>query len=127
MNDELKQKMLEYLQSLESTAQSAAKEIPLVVNEYIQWEMASNLTLACVFLVIFTISFVILCISVRKVFLESSDLTHDQEFAYMLTFIFSLFTSVMFLVGLMITSHNYAKIKYAPRVVILEKISEIVK
>jgi hypothetical protein len=124
IDEELKNKLTEYLVSLESGLKSAkdfsTEQVPLVVQEYLNWIFWSNLALLLLFITIF--SFMVFVINqIRK--RVSDDNATDCYFVMFFIGLFSLFP----LLGLMECGAKAMKVKIAPRIVIIEKVADLVK
>lgn len=115
----LKQKLVEYMGSLESAVKSAGDvvvdEFPKVVEEYLRWNAVSN-GIGAVVSGLVLMAFVMLFISLWR------KLRVDEQPVLMLFTIPFVFLPI-FLVG---CSYNLIKVTVAPRVVILEKIADMV-
>ena len=125
MNDELKQKMVEYLEQLESGLKTAAdfsaEQAPLVVQEYLNWMFLNSLAGGvCCGLAALVLSF-----AATKV-VQHMLSENDTEGACIGGFVlgaFAVFASAGSIGQLLFA----AKVCIAPRVVILEKISELLR
>ena len=128
IDDSLKQKLLEYANSLEAKVDQvgnfAESEIPLVVQEYVCWLFYESVCWAAILIgVMLILSFVYrwLFVNWSKLCVRDDDKFGGQS---ILTGVFLL---ILFLM-LIPMSHNsiYAiKCCVAPRVVVLEKIMDI--
>ena len=123
INEEIKQKMLDYLQSFEAGIKKAgefsAEQAPLVVQEFLAWEFWSHFVGAALcLLTLLTIGAVVW--KICKV-TESFD---ELRFGGCL---FGGMASVGLLIGLMVNSYCAGKVSVAPRIVVLEKIATLVK
>lgn len=122
MNDELKTKMLEYLQQFENQIKEAGEfaksEVPLVVQEYLQWQILSNLATA--------LMFIAGAIFIQIFFGRLIErLVQEEEKTPARIFLGAVV--LMLFIFAMPPAHSAAKAHVAPRVVILEKIGELVK
>jgi len=123
INEEIKQKMIQYLQSFEAGIKKAgdfsAEQAPLVVQEYLAWEFWSHFAGAVVCLVtVLTIAVVL-----WKIF-KSTKPFDELRFAGCLI---GGMCSVGLIIGLMVNSYCAGKVAVAPRIVVLEKIATLVK
>lgn len=123
MNEELKKKMSEYLvvleQDLKSVKDFSVEQVPLVVQEYINWIFWSN----CFGAILALIAMIIAAIIWRKIYKTVDGDTDDQVF----TLIMGSLVMVAFSIPMCVHFAKAAKAHIAPRVVIIEKISELVK
>ncbi len=123
MNEQIKQEILKYLQTfagaVEKSANFSAEQAPLVVQEFIRWEIFGGLF---VFVVCSVIVFFILKTGIRIIKLQGDDNEAKMFFAFV-TLVIGIFPLLM---GLCNLSSNL-KALVAPRVVIIEKISELTK
>lgn len=123
INEEIKQKMVEYLQSFEAGMKKAgefsAEQAPLVVQEFLAWEFWSHFTGAVACLVLLLIIAVVLW-NIYK----STEPFDELRFAGSL---FSTFAAVGLMIGLAVNSYSAGKVAVAPRIVVLEKIATLVK
>lgn len=115
----LKQKLVEYMGSLESAVKSAGDvvvdEFPKVVEEYLRWEAVSNGIGAVVSGLVLMASVMLFIALWRKLRVE------EQPVLMLFTVPF-VFLPII-LVG---CSYKLIKVTVAPRVVILEKIADMV-
>ncbi len=136
MDDELKAKMLQYLESIEQGVQQAGDfakaEIPAVASEYVHWYMFDSFISASVLLLISSLSAWLLFLSGKKAFsllVSSPKKNNDFDFFMLclMTFLVSACVAVpCFINGLLQARQGY-KAAVAPRVIILEKIQELTK
>lgn len=123
INEEIKQKMVEYLQTFENGVKKAgefsAEQAPLVVQEFLAWEFWSHFAGAVLCL------FTLLTIGVVLWKIMKATKPFDElRFAGCLI---GGMSSVGLAIGLMVNSYCAGKVAVAPRIVVLEKISELVK
>jgi hypothetical protein len=122
INEEIKTKMVEYLQTFEAGVKKAgefsAEQAPLVVQEFLAWEIARNGLFA---VVLGAALFGVLAVAYR---LQSK--TDDLELKFLI-WLCSSVPLVAFAIGFGICAENAGKAYLAPRIVVLEKISELVK
>lgn len=129
MDEELKQKLSEYLDQLESGIQQAGgfviDEVPLVVKEYLNWEIYSYGFSAVVSLIV-AILFSVFFIKLLK-YLNTTDEIDTDCGPYVLCWILSGFITIISLVTCVSNTYSMIKPIVAPRVVIIEKISELTR
>ncbi len=123
MDEELKLKMLEYLQEIEKSAGQvtdfAIEQTPLVIQEFLAWQIACG-TLAIIVSVIGIVVGIVACrLVLRKV--ETPD---EKAFG---CFLVAAVTIVPFGILGGTSIAGVTKAVVAPRVVVLEKISDLVK
>lgn len=121
MNDEIKNKLISYLNTLEKATANAVdlgkQEIPLYVQEIIKWEIVSGIAYGLVWLIVFI--FGVYC-----VYLWVKNKIYNEEWAPLILFtLLPLFGVVPAICNFM----DAAKAYYAPRVVIIEKLKRITK
>lgn len=123
INEELKKKMVEYLTVLERDLKTvkdfSAEQVPLLVQEYLNWIFWSN----CFGAILALIAMIIVAIIWRKIYKTADGDTADQ----ILTLIMGSLFMVAFSIPMFAHFTQAAKVHIAPRVVIIEKVSEIVK
>ncbi len=125
IDEELKKKMVEYLNQLESGLKSAkdfsSEQVPLLVQEYLNWLFWSSIGMSIICVAIFTVIYMISrkCHSLLCPEREAAERFLLCVFGGLLLSIVSVF----FVAGI----HDAAKVKIAPRVVILEKVSDLIK
>jgi len=122
INEEIKTKMVEYLQTFEAGVKKAgefsAEQAPLVVQEFLAWEITRNGLGALALGLLLLITFVIAIQVHRKA--EDAD---NKMFVWL----FAAIPLVFFGVGFGACAEKAGKAHIAPRIVVLEKISELVK
>lgn len=121
INEEIKTKMVEYLQTFEAGVRKAgefsAEQAPLVVQEFLAWEITRNGSFAILLAVL-----LLVCLSV-------SVCTHrrlegeDRAFLWL----FAAVPLIAFSVAMVSCAERAGKAYLAPRIVVLEKISELVQ
>lgn len=132
MDKESKDMLMKYLElgaeKLESGAQFLESEIPLVVSEYLSWIFYYNVIMLCIGILFLIIGSVCGIIAKRNYdYLDSPD-SGDHNF--ILAIFSSIVTVFLFIFGcgnIFDSTKTLVKVSVAPRVVILEKISEISK
>lgn len=120
MNEEIKKKIMEYFETLEVTAgrfsDLAQQEIPLVLQEYLNWTFYSNLFLGTVW----GITFLVLSVIFWRLSCYAKESRGSESPEYCMSIvvtIWSAFMSVGVSCGYM---YECIKVSVAPRVVILE-------
>ncbi len=131
MNDEVKMRLLKYFDILEGSVKNAADlaktEIPDIIQEWISWEFYSSVTLALFF---FSMIIGLLCLSKKVInlcFTYEFHYKEDKNAARFLSIGIPLFISSLLFWGCCYNSYYAIKIKIAPKVVILEKITSLIK
>ena len=123
MDEELKLKMLEYLQEIEKSAGQvtdfAIEQTPLVIQEFLAWHIAGGV-LAIIVSVIGIVVGIVACRLVLRNMAEGQ----DKALAFMLA---GVMTFLPFSIIGCINVAKVTKAIVAPRVVVLEKISDLVK
>jgi heme/copper-type cytochrome/quinol oxidase subunit 2 len=116
MDEALKAQMVEFakrlLDAAETGATFAAEQTPLLVQEWLRWELASSLIYAGLAVVV-----IAACVygCVRAVKMKNSD---DAENMFLACFVMG----IVALVVAGINTHDAIKVWVAPRVVIVERI-----
>lgn len=121
INEEIKQKMIEYLQSFEAGIKKAgeftAEQAPLVVQEFLAWSFWSDFAMAIVLSGL-------LAVGLRIV---SGWWPRLDEYDRIPIGMISVFGTLILTAGVLVSAFGAAKVAIAPRIVVLEKISELVK
>jgi hypothetical protein len=123
INEEIKQKMVEYLQSFEAGMKKAgefsAEQAPLVVQEFLAWEFWSAFAafLICSIIAVATIG---TCIWWWR---SSKEETEFKALICLIPVLLCLFLQI----PIWTSAYSAGKVAVAPRIVVLEKISELVK
>lgn len=124
MNDELRERLLSYLENLEKAAESGAdfviEQAPLYVQELIAWEIAHG--------VMWAVFFLLLCLPFRWAIVQPLATMREDDGdtvvgGWVLTVVCIWFICIWLTTA---TTHAaYAlKAKIAPRVVIVEKLTQ---
>ena len=128
IDDSLKQKLLEYANSLETKVDQvgnfAESEIPLVIQEYVSWLFYESTCWAAILVVIMLIVSVVyrwLFINLSKKLEGNDDKLAAQS---VVTGIFAG-TLILLLIGMCQNLVYAVKCCVAPRVIVLEKIMDI--
>jgi len=123
INEEVKQKMIEYLQSFEAGIKKAgefsAEQAPLVVQEFLAWEFWSSFV---AFLICSLLTAITLGVSAWWWKNDKSDLETKC-----LVVLIPVLACVFMQIPVWTNAYNAGKVAVAPRIVVLEKISELVK
>jgi hypothetical protein len=121
INEEVKQKMIEYLQSFEAGIKKAgefsAEQAPLVVQEFLRWEIVCNGAFAVaagMLLIVF------LAAAIRYHFKVDGE---EKVFVWLVASV----PLVAFGIGFGTCAERAGKAWLAPRIVVLEKISTLVQ
>jgi len=121
VNEEIKTKMIDYLQTFEAGVKKAgefsAEQAPLVVQEFLHWEVVRN---SCFGVIAAILTLVVLATAIRYHFKLDGE---DKVFVWLLVAV----PLVMFGVGCGTCFERAGKAYCAPRIVVLEKISDLVK
>ena len=121
VNEEVQQKMLEYLQTFEQGIKKAgefsAEQAPLVVQEFLQWVIVSNVVLGILAggLLLLSVS-----IAIRYHWKLEGE---DKAFLWL----FAAVPIIAFGIAFVTCGERAGKAWIAPRIVVLEKISTLVK
>lgn len=130
MNEQIKEKLIEYLNYLETAAKSAtdvaAAELPLVIQEYITWLQAE-----CIVFAIGTLAVVGLIIYAARCMVSYASIPNNlsADDSFFTTVAGNIIQVAASIIGLLLLSSNFmtlAKCYFAPRVVIIEKLMEMV-
>lgn len=125
MNEELKNKMSEYLVVLERDLKSvkdfSAEQVPLVVQEYINWIFWQNCVIA-----FFMVIMIAILYRIWKWIMDEEDVKDDIAPKVFISCMAMLLASLPS-IQLIDSTTKMIKTTVAPRVVIIEKISELVK
>lgn len=128
MNEELEKRLEKYLETLESTITQASdfaiEQTPLVVQEYLSWIFWSN-----IFLFALNIIIIIFCIFLmfKLRFVMAKNMDTDIAVGFqILCFIMSSVGIILGFIFSAVSLYYAIKVAVAPRVVLLEKISELI-
>jgi len=134
MNDELKAKLTAYLTKLESAAGKvedfASAEVPEAVREWLRWELIDAVSLSLLFAVVGSAMlyavYRLMCQEVdrseRRARLDSSDEAMSAICCALL-----LVLGVCAICVALYNARAAAKVYFAPRVVVIEKVSELLR
>jgi len=121
INEEIKQKMVEYLQTFEAGVKKAgefsAEQAPLVVQEFLRWEIVCN--------GFFGVVMGVLLLAVFATAIRYHFKVDGEEKAFV--WIFAAIPLVAFGIAFGTCFERAGKAWIAPRIVVLEKISTLVK
>lgn len=123
INEEIKQKMVQYLQTFEAGVKKAgefsAEQAPLVVQEFLAWEFWSSF-------VAFAICSLIVLLVAGAFIYWLRGTKEDTEFKVLVGVVPGMVCLFM-QIPIWTNAYNAGKVAVAPRIVVLEKISELVK
>ena len=126
MDEEIKGRLTSYLETLEQATSTASEfvvaEAPAIAQEYLAWVFWSNL----VYVVVVAIALVLLLKLVAAGLKETSKDILDQNVAVAILGVLSLIAAVIFLPILIHSAAMLLKVTISPRLVLLEKVSELV-
>lgn len=129
MNEEAKDLLIKYLQvgaeKLEAGMGFVESEIPLVVQEYLSWFWAYSL-MCTIGSLLLGIAGAIVLFLFWKV-LKIADGYNNETGMAVLTGVLGFALTLFSCIGVATNSVNLVKISVAPRIVILEKLSELTK
>lgn len=120
-NEDIKLAIVEYLKTFESGLKKAVdfsmEQVPLVIQEFLAWEFWGSMAIAisCCFAIA-------IVFPLHKAGCKISDPSSEGR---VLTHIFSVFAWIILSVAAITEFVNALKVTVAPRLVILEKISEL--
>lgn len=129
MNDELQKKLVEYLGSVEKMANDAVlfgkAEIPLYLQELIRWEMVMGALMACggLFLIGAVFPFAIVT-GLRE---GSKDYSKKSEAIIGLCVSACIASLALGIPSIIFGTRDAAKAYFAPRVLLVEKLSSMVR
>ena len=129
MNEELQQKLLDYLSALEQATAEAGgflqSELPLVVHEIVAWVWWGSLLRLVFYAVVLTVLLLVVYFGSKRVAQASFA---DAENASWFLFVMGTILSILFFgTGAMYNAQELVKASVAPRVVVIEKINELRK
>lgn len=125
MNEKLEERLISYLDSIAKQANNAGdffgEQLPLVAQEYIQFHFYSSI----VSLVFFVLMFCFFCWTffVLRSKFKKGVYEHECAFGQML----SIFFNVLLTIGIFCALTDIVKNVTAPRIVVLEKVADLVK
>ena len=124
MSEELQKRMMDYLDSLESTVQQGSgflvEQAPLVCQEYVDWVFWSGVLLAVPCAACAILLFAFAAWAARKA-IKSKEADSQWWLAMALLVLFGLTIGVPSVLGV----GDAVKASVAPRVVVLEKLAEL--
>ena len=125
MNEEIQQRITKYLDAIEASAQGAgdfvSEQAPMVAQEYLAWVFWSS-ALGAVGLMVAGVTGLVFSVLFLKQFLKNKEFIEHPE--AMLTAIPIIIAGLAVGVGLQ-NAGTALKVSVAPRVVLLEKVSEL--
>lgn len=126
MNDEMKKKLIEYLDKTGSAVDSAGnfvlEQAPDVIQQYLVWEFYSNLILSII-AVLISIFFIRIYSICWKVGEEGK---WDNPGPVLGLLIFGIM-SIAFFFGSLERVYHMVKVSVAPKIVLIEKMSDLIK
>ena len=129
MNEEVQQKLIEYLESLESTAKSASDfvitEAPIVAQELVAWTFWENTIWAVI--CVAAIATIGIIAKVLWGFAGSFEKEIDQTGARVMTVALSIIVSVILFAEAIIKSLAAIKACVAPRLIIIEEVTKLIQ
>lgn len=127
MSTDLNQLLVTGLEWLKQAGEFTAEQAPLVVQEYLAWELTSNIYLIVFWAVMLTLSLVLANAGLRTWRAGISDQCFDKQALAVATIVLALVASLISFVGAAVSGYRAVKVSVAPRVVLIEKFSELVK
>lgn len=127
MNDELQKKLVEYLGSVEKMANDAVlfgkAEIPAYLKELIRWEVLDNAVAAGACLLA-ALAFVVVALRLRK----NAEVYKNGDISWQ-AFVMAIFLVVAAILTIptYFSARDAAKAYLAPRVLLVEKLSAMVR
>ena len=120
-NEEIKAAIVEYLKTFENGLKKAGdfsmEQVPLVIQEFLAWQFWGNVTACCSFCLAILITAVIHKYVGKRI--------RSGSEAMVLNHLLCGFVVVITIPGIIISFVAALKVTVAPRLVILEKISEL--
>lgn len=128
MDEEIKQKLLQYLEGLESAVSEAGgfiqAELPLVVQELVAWVWWSNLVGAVFYAAVTAIIACLAFVVSRKIAsVDEEDV--ENYFLSWIVFVAGVALSVLVSNGAVVCVKEMAKAAVAPRVVVIDAIQKL--
>lgn len=127
MNEEIQQRITKYLDAIESQASSAGdfvvEQTPLLAQEYLAWEFWSSVINSVALLPV-GVALAICCILGFRAFWKCENREQHPEVVILIVPLLLSFACFLQSVDL---GRRAVKVSVAPRVVLLEKVSELVK
>lgn len=130
MNDEIKAKLLQYVNGLESVVESGgdflSEQLPLFVKELLAWEFYSSIFLVVAFSILAAISCRLFCQCWRWLDKhESIKGYNDFMPLFGIGLVLSFIASCVFVILSLTNGYHSVKVAVAPRVVLMEKVVEV--
>jgi hypothetical protein len=124
VNKELQDRLLEYLGSLDGAVRQAggfvAEQAPLVAQEWLAWQVWSNLAAAIVWLVL-----AIACgVVARRCWIGQQK---NDDAPWFIGYVCGGLGAFVFVIISVVCAYESGKAHFAPRVTVLEKITELAK
>ena len=130
MNEEIQSRITKYMDAIESSAQKTgeflSEQTPLLAQEYLAWYFWSH----CFFVVVVSIVFVLSLFVIRwlrKEYKIEEEKSNNSEVTGFITgcILVALVFSLGSLVFICVNIYEMIKVTVAPRVVLLEKVTEL--
>ena len=125
MNEELQQRLKKYMDFIESSVKETGdfviEQSPLVIQEFLSWYFYSHL-----FFLIVSVVFGLIFISIAFYALKGPIINDNDDVDIIATIAVCIF-SIISILSILYNSYNLIKVTVAPRLVILEKISELIQ
>lgn len=121
MEDQLKQYLKEFVETLKQGGEFAQEQLPLFVKEYLTWGFWEAIVLSIVFL-LFTIGGLVLGKYIYKKLKENDPF---DEFGYVFGIVISCFASICAFIGMVTHIMTAIKITVAPRVYLIENLMNL--
>ena len=130
MNEELKQRLIKYLDGMEGAIDKAAdftvEQAPLVIQDILNWAIARSL-ISSSFMIITMIVIMYILYRLTKYISASNDISNsDRGFFKTMIYSISAIPLILLSVGLWESSQDGIKALVAPRLYILEQIKDFV-
>jgi hypothetical protein len=130
MNDQLNEKLIEYLESIKETTENgitfASEQIPLVMQEYVSWVFWINSLYLSLWLIAWVVLFTAGIIADRTL-LKDREKYADPPPKWIVCIILGVVCSVLSFFIIPEWAGKMIKTQLAPRVIILEKIEHMIK
>ncbi len=129
MNEEAKDLLVKYLQvgaeKLEAGMGFVESEIPLVVQEYLSWFWAYSLMCVIGSVIMAIIASILWCLFFK--FVKKADGSNSESFFAFVTGLPSVMLTITSVIFFCENCVDLVKVSVAPRIVVLEKLSELTR
>ena len=126
MDEEIKGRLTSYLETLEQATSTASEfvvaEAPAIAQEYLAWVFWSNLAYVVALVIALALLLRLVAAGIKE---EGKDIL-DQNVAVSILGVCSLVAAVISLAVLIHSAAMLLKVTISPRLVLLEKVSELV-